>query len=389
MSQAPRLLVVEDDVVVQSFVRVAAEELGLRCACARGEDEFREAFDAAGADALVLDLQLACGDAIEVLRHLAAKRARLPILLASGHDARTLAAAAREGAELGLAIAGTLAKPFDRATLDAALRALLPSAARLDPNLVARAVARGEVEIEFEPRVDLRQGRVLDVRAHAAALGDDARATHAEIVEAAESLELGRHLSEHVLRRSLAFAGHWRRRGLDLGVCVEVGAADLADARFADRALDALGDHAVPGQRLRLVARPADLLRRAGEVCQTLTRLRIQGVRCDLDDLDGVGASLAHLWRLPLDGVMIDGALVAGARGLREAREVLQALLALCRRLGLSTCARDLPDRESVEWARLCGVDQAQGRPLSARLAPDLVPDWVRVQGELPARSAV
>lgn len=392
MSQAPHLLVVEDDVVVQSLVCAAAEELGLQCACARGEQDFREAFDEHGAEALYLDLQLACGDAVEVLRHLAARRARLPILLVSGLDARTVAAVAREGQDLGLTIAGTLLKPFDRSALEAALRGLLPGGVRLDLNLVARAVARGDVEIDFEPRVDLHEGRVLDMRAHTSSLGELAgpglRVSQSELIEAAETLELGRPLTEHVLRRSLAYAGHWRRQGLRVGVCVEVGAADLGQAHFADRVIDALGDHGVPAERLRLAARPQDLLHLEGAVSQTLARLSIHGVRTDLCEFGGANAALGVLWRLPLDGVLLDGGLVESARARREAREVLQAIVALCRRLGLAVGVRDLDERETLEWAQLQGCGQAQGRPLAGRLAGDLVPAWVRAWSGYPSRSA-
>ncbi|HVS19336.1 MAG TPA: EAL domain-containing protein [Planctomycetota bacterium] len=393
MSHAPRLVVVEDDVFVQGLVCTAAAELGLACAGARGEEEFREAFEASGAQALYLDLQLASGDAIEVLRYLAGHRVRLPILLASGRDPRTVAAVACEARALGLEVAGTLLKPFDRGALDAALQLLLPTRVRLDPNLVGRAVARGDVELEFEPRVDLREGRVIDLRAHACSLGEQSgpgeRVAHTELVEAAEALELGRPLFEHVLRRSLGYAGHWRRQGLEVGVCVEAGFEDLLDVHLADRALDALGDHGVPAERLRLVARPRDLLRHEGTVAQTLTRLRIHGVRTDLDAFGGAAAPMGLLWRLPFDGVLLDGGLVEAARLGREPLEVLQATLARCRRLGLSTCVRELGSRATLDWARHQGCERAQGRPLCERLPADLVPDWVRAWGERESRPAV
>ena len=393
MSHAPRLVVVEDDVFVQGLVCSAAAELGLVCAGARGVEEFREAFEEGGAQALYLDLQLASGDAIEVLRYLSGHRARLPILLASGCDVRTVSAVAREARALGLEVAGTLLKPFDAEALVAALRRLLPARARLDPNLVARAIARGDVELEFEPRVDLREGRVLDLRARARTLGEatgpGVRVGQAELVEAAEGLELGRALFEHVLRRSLGYAGHWRRQGLDVGVCVEAGVEDLLDVHLADRALDALGDHGVPPQRLRLVARPAGLLAHEGAVAQNLTRLSIQGVRTDLADLGGAEAPLALLWRLPFDGVLLDAGLVEAARLGREAREVLRASLGLCRSLGHPTCVRGLGASATLDWARRQGCEQAQGRPLAEALPAELVPDWVRSWGERASRPAV
>lgn len=393
MPNAPRLVVVEDDVFVQGLVCTAAGELGLDCAGARGEEEFREAFEAGGAQALYLDLQLASGDAVEVLRYLAGHRTRLPILLASGCDVRTISAVAREAQALGLEVAGTLLKPFDRGALDEALRRLLPARVRLEPNLVARAIARGDVELEFEPRVELGEGRVLDVRARARALGEPVgpgvRVAHGELVEAAEALELGRALFEHVLRRSLGYAGHWRRQGVEVGVCIEAGVEDLRDAHLPDRAMDALGDHGVPAERLRVVARPCDLLRHEGAVAQTLTRLRIHGVRTELDGFGGDLAPLGLLWRLPFDGVVVDMGLSQAAHENREAREVLQAGLALSRRLGLSTCVRGLTGHEDLDWARRTGFDLAQGRPLAERLPADLVPDWVRSWSKRASRPAV
>ena len=70
---------------------------------------------------IILDLQYAEGDGIEVLSFLKQRGSRVPIMLISGFDARVLESARRVGLEYGLTIVDALEKPL---RLDALARVL-------------------------------------------------------------------------------------------------------------------------------------------------------------------------------------------------------------------------------------------------------------------------
>lgn len=147
---AARILIVEDEVEIRRFVRIALQSDG------------HEVFEAAGLqrglieagtrrpDAVVLDLGLPDGDGTALLAELRGWSGMPVLVLSARSDEADKVAALDAGAD------DYLAKPFGVAELLARVRALLRRALR--PPQAAACIAFGDVELDLEQRRVTRGG---------------------------------------------------------------------------------------------------------------------------------------------------------------------------------------------------------------------------------------
>ena len=125
----PRLLLIDDEPQLAAFVANAAQLSGFLPIETSQDDEFRIAFDQSRPEMVVLDLGMPGMDGVELLRFLAEREFKGPVLIISGFDARILESAYRLGEELGLKMTGPIEKPARLDELESILKSNLPSPA--------------------------------------------------------------------------------------------------------------------------------------------------------------------------------------------------------------------------------------------------------------------
>ena len=103
MAEKAKILIVDDERdLVDAYVRLL-ERAGHRCVGAFGAHEAIELIDAETPDLVLTDLSLPDSNGLEVIRHLRAKSAIVPIIVMSGHNTQGMNEAARAaGANLCL-----------------------------------------------------------------------------------------------------------------------------------------------------------------------------------------------------------------------------------------------------------------------------------------------
>lgn len=107
----PRLLLIDDEPALATYVADAATMSGFEPVIASDDGLFREQFRAELPGMVALDLGMPGMDGVELLRFLAAEGFEGPVLIISGFDRRVLESAFRLGEALGLKMVGPLEKP--------------------------------------------------------------------------------------------------------------------------------------------------------------------------------------------------------------------------------------------------------------------------------------
>jgi EAL domain-containing protein (putative c-di-GMP-specific phosphodiesterase class I) len=110
---------------------------------------------------------------------------------------------------------------------------------------------------------------------------------------------------------------------------------------------------------------------------RTMDALKQQGVRITLDDFGTAYASLSYLCRFPFDRIKIDRSFIGTIGEDRQALAVVEAVLTLCRNLGLEVVAEGVETAEQLRVLHRLNCDQVQGyftgRPAPAEAARALL----------------
>ena len=239
-----------------------------------------------------------------------------------------------------------------------------------------RAIEVGELVVQYQPQVDLREGVVRGAEAlvrwrHPTRgfLGPE------DFLAAAEQSGLMRDLTRRVLEESLGQLRAWRSTGVELDLAVNVSARDLADARFPDELARAIDDHGIDPTWLELEVTESVLLSDRVRTSRLLDRLVDQGVRIAIDDF-GVGySSLGQLINLRANVLKIDRSFVSSMEVDRRDEAIVSSTIELAHRLGLQVVAEGIESPAHLERLRAAGCDIGQGHLLGRPLPGDqLVP---------------
>lgn len=230
------------------------------------------------------------------------------------------------------------------------------------------ALEQEAIEILFQPQFAAADGTIVGAEALArwhhpeqVLLGG------AELFEAAERSGLVVELSRHVAGAALSAAAAWRE---DLRLSLNVTAADLAEARFADTIAAAIAASGFPADRLTLEITEQALVTDLERSAKRLAQLADQGVRIALDDFGAGFCNFGYLKRLPLHYLKLDRSMVEGIDENARDLAVLRGILSMAQALGLEVIAegieretqRDAVVREGCfAWQGFLGA-----RPISA-----------------------
>lgn len=232
------------------------------------------------------------------------------------------------------------------------------------------AVARGELDLLYQPVVELPSGRPVGVEALLSW-------RHPELgpVPAAELLALAEDLGLHgeVMRWALHRAGRslveWRQVHDSLWLAINVRPSELVDPSFQAALHSVLETQRIPPSALVVEMAEQDLLRVRDaqqpafeDVVAQLGRLRAEGVRTAVDNFGTGPTSLSRLRVLPVDLLKIDRDVFGQpADPSRQLGAIMDVTVTLGRRLGMEVIAHGLQSPDDLATVQAAGCRLGQG----------------------------
>ncbi|MCE3249286.1 MAG: putative protein y4lL [Geminicoccaceae bacterium] len=220
------------------------------------------------------------------------------------------------------------------------------------------AVHGGELEVYYQPQIDLRSGALAGVEALV-------RWNHpvrglipaAAFIPIAEETGLLLAIGEWMIPTACREAAAWPRSRLSI---------NLSPLQFKQQDLvgtirDALASARLAPDRLELEISESVLLHDAQAALLTLMQLKELGVRIAIGDFGTGDSSFRCLQKFRFDKLKIDRSFVQDLDGGSDSEALVRAVVGLGRSLGMETCAEGVERVEQLALLEGEGCDQVQG----------------------------
>ncbi|MCU1531233.1 MAG: hypothetical protein JWO49_804 [Arthrobacter sp.] len=234
------------------------------------------------------------------------------------------------------------------------------------------ALASDQLELEYQPIVDLRTSRIAGAEAlirwrhpTLGLLAPDA------FLEVADDAGLAVDIGHWVLRSAIAQTGRWKTApGLprNFSTHVNLAPAELHHVDLAPYVRGLLAQYQVDPHQLSIEITETAIMRGGPEVAATMQSLNELGVPIEIDDFGTGYSSISYLRTLPATQAKIDKSLIDDLATDGQQEQFVAAILQLIHSAGLGAVAEGIEQREQAEKLQQLNCEFGQGyyfsRPL-------------------------
>ncbi|WP_275544782.1 MULTISPECIES: bifunctional diguanylate cyclase/phosphodiesterase [unclassified Pseudomonas] len=248
------------------------------------------------------------------------------------------------------------------------------------------ALARGEFELHFQPQVDARDGKVVGAEAllrwQHPQLGPQSPAHFIQVLEESGLIvEVG----GWVLAEACHFCSQLLAGGLvdseRFSLCVNISPRQFRQHDFVERVANCLRASQLPNAMLKLEITEGIVIQNIDDTVGKMLRLKKQGVSFAMDDFGTGYSSLTYLKRLPVDMLKIDQSFVRDATNDPNDAEIIRAIVAMARSLGLGLIAEGVEQQDQLEFLQSQGCHLYQGYLFSRPLPQEAFRDLLMLNG--------
>ncbi len=245
-------------------------------------------------------------------------------------------------------------------------------------NELREAIARDRLSVEYQPIVDLADGRCRGAEALARWHREGDETIRPDVfVPLAEDTGQATDLTLAILRAILHDLGDHLRAHTEQTINLNITGHDLASDRFGDALRKALREAGVAPASIKLELTERSLLNEDA-VRGRLRELRGRGHRIAIDDFGTGYSSLSYLEHFELDTLKIDKTFADAIAHEAVTSSVIGHIIEMARSLKLHIVAEGIESPHQAEWLRQQGVDGGQGYLYSRPLPAAAFLDWCR-----------
>lgn len=244
-----------------------------------------------------------------------------------------------------------------------------------------RALREGDLEAElqvlFQPQYSLLQERIVGFEALARWESATLGLVRPDIfIPAAERTGHMNRITPILFRKALAQARHWPR---EVSLSFNLSTCDLADPSLIALLLAEIARAEIAPGRIEFEITETAVMQDLQMAQTLLAQISEAGCRIALDDFGSGYSSFGYLDELPLDKIKIDKSFVRKVPTSAASREIVAAILTLCRTLDLKCVLEGVETQSELDLLRPLDPDIIQGylfgKPMPASAAHLLVLD--------------
>lgn len=228
---------------------------------------------------------------------------------------------------------------------------------------LASAVEDGQLELAFQPQVNLITGEVRGAEALVRWRHPErGLVSPSEFIPLAERTGVITQIGEWVLEKACQALQRWHAQGLDhLTLSVNLSANQLHQTGIVNTIRQLLEHTGVPPHFLVLELTETAIMNNVDLAIRLLRQIKQLGVQLGIDDFGTGYSSLAYLKKMPMDEIKIDRSFVQDMLEDPDNGTIVDAIIQLGHSLNLSVIAEGTETLDQIRYLQECECDVAQG----------------------------
>ncbi len=236
------------------------------------------------------------------------------------------------------------------------------------------AIATGELELHYQPQVNVSDGRVVGAEALLRWHHDGRFIPPDHFIPVAEETGMIHAIGNWVLDTAIAQAARWHAEcASPPRIAINLSPRQFWHSGLARGILQRLNAHQLPPDSIELEVTESVLIQPEGPAIGELRTLRQHGLHLALDDFGTGYSSLSYLRNLPVNRLKIDKSFIFPLAGSHsenpeDAAAIVRAIIAMAHSLSLSVVAEGVETAGHMHALQRMGCNLYQGYLLSPAL---------------------
>jgi diguanylate cyclase (GGDEF)-like protein/PAS domain S-box-containing protein len=230
-------------------------------------------------------------------------------------------------------------------------------------NRLRRAFERDELRLHYQPKYDLRTGRISGAEALIRwDVPERGLVFPSDFIPLAEETNLILQIGDWVLDRVCSDYRSWQRWvPSPCRISMNLSLRQLQQRCFLEGIQDVFKRYSVAPACIELEITETTLMQDAERAIRMLNSLHALGIPLAIDDFGTGYSSLTALQQFPISTLKIDQSFIRGAPRDRESVMIVQGIIQLAHSLDLEVVAEGVETREQWDFLRRQRCDHGQG----------------------------
>ncbi|MCF7821256.1 MAG: EAL domain-containing protein [Mariprofundaceae bacterium] len=245
-----------------------------------------------------------------------------------------------------------------------------------------RAMQNDELKLFYQPKVDMRLGRVTDVEALLRwNSADEGLIPPNHFIPVAESTGLIHPVTRYVLNEAMRQQALWIKNRYHINIAINLSARNLMEPDFISSITASLNRHDVSPGNFTLEITESATMGQPEKALQIIHELKAIGFSLSLDDYGTGYTSLSYLKNMPVDELKIDQSFIFNCLESDMDSAIIQSTIALVSNLGLTVVAEGIENQEVWDRLKEMGCDKGQGYFIARPMPADEFLQWLKSSG--------